>query len=145
MKTWPLNIVGYNPLKASNAERNDDIHAELENFDIILMAGTGYKQPSHVKEMEQLMHYNFKVIKSGYCKSQHSNKSCGVSLSMGKRFKNAKVFPPVELKGPCQGRGLGVRIKAGYYDLAPLALYYPPAPQASAARCGPSLQAPAPW
>ena len=56
----------YNPLSASKVERNDDIHAELENFDLILMAGTGHKQSAHVKDMEQFMHNNSKVIISGY-------------------------------------------------------------------------------
>ena len=60
-----------------------------------------------------------------------SNKCCGVSIMFGKRFKNAKIFQPCELKGKAQGRAMGMRFKSGYYDLASIVMYFPPIPQSS--------------
>ena len=57
-----------------------------------------------------------------------SNKSCGVSIVLGKRFSKARIYTPMEAKGKLQGRGLAVRIRNRMADFTVCSVYFPPRP-----------------
>ena len=70
-------------------------------------------------------------ISSGCKSTTMSNKSCGCSVVLGKRFANARQYPPCEAKGEIQGRGprgISIRVTNGIGDFNAIACH-------SAQRC----------
>ena len=132
MRPWPLKIAGYNPLSASVAERREDIVAELSNFDVICLNGTGIPKGRFniIGDAQQIG--DFRALHTGWQKSSMSNKSCGASIFWGKRFKKAKMHPTLELSGLPQGRAIASRAQGKYYDLTVISAYFPPVPNSAA-------------
>ena len=79
MQKWPLRAVGFNPLSASCQDRLLAIGSEFEQFDFILLAGTGI----HINEQEQQQVDRIEWLHSGWGKGSMSNRSCGVSIIKG--------------------------------------------------------------
>jgi len=128
MHEWPLKVIGYNPLSASNRERQCEILDEFKGFDLVLVAGTGIRFDPKCREFEEVKVEDFRWLSSGFARSNMSNKSCGVAIALGSRCKNAKLSDPIELKTKTQGRGLAIRVRSGYYDLCTIVAYFPPIP-----------------
>ena len=124
---FPLKVFGYNPLSANNPDRLHDIVTEAEQFDFLLLAGTAAKR-ARGEDHSAFRVDGRQVISSGYVEGNFSNKACGVSIIIGKKFAKARVHPPIATSGKLGGRGLAVRVSNGYSDFTPIVLYYPPVP-----------------
>ena len=55
-----------------------------------------------------------------------TNKSSGTAIKLVRRFKESDIRQTWVMEGPAAGRAMPVRLQSGYYDLAPMVLYYPP-------------------
>ena len=123
---WNLNMIGYNPLSAGNRDRLLDIKHEFYHADIVALAGTTRKAGSLDVEQQRLEEWT--CYSAGWRQAQHSNRSCGVSLLLGKKFKPKHVIKVSSIGDQCPGRGLAVRLKSGFFDLLPMSVYFPPKP-----------------
>ena len=133
LMSFPLKIVGYNPLNANSIDRQTEILDEFKNFHIILLAGTGIKHDADSREFTESKVNECRFVSSGWKSSRKSNRSCGVSIAIGSSLKSVQVIgQPRELKGDLQGRGLALRIKSKRIDIAPICAYFPPQPLAAA-------------
>ena len=89
MKPFAVKVAGYNPLSSSHEDRKVDIVDELRSFDFVLLAGTGCRELEG--GIPPRSFGGATMYSAGYPKQQFSNKSCGVSIVVGPRFKNLKV------------------------------------------------------
>lgn len=109
MRPFPIRCLGYNPLACSSEERWVDILQETQNFDFVMLAGTGIRysggEPASVRVDDRIS------ISSGFRATNMSNRSCGVSIVLGKNFRNSRVDNICEAGGRIQGRGLAVRVR----------------------------------
>ena len=119
-------------MNAKTFERLDDISTHFRLHQFIALNGTTYQIPSDViVGHTQTTVENHIVIQVGWAKrSQHTNKSCGVSLLIDRR-----LFAPQDIKaidvGPIslRGRVMSVRIKkANHFDATVINMYFPPCP-----------------
>ena len=91
MKPVPITAAGYNPLSLSSDDRILDVTDEFKNFDFVMFSGTcrqhrsGGLPPRHCSGAV--------LLSEGYVNSSYSNKSCGTSILVGKRFAKARIFP----------------------------------------------------
>ena len=131
MQPWPIKVVGFNPLNASSKDRLDDIGNELNNFDVILLNGTGIPNKGNIVAESFNTDAGFKVLHSGWDRTSMSNKSAGVSIMWGKRFRKAKFLPTLEIGGMMQGRAIASRAIGGYFDFTAIAAYFPPIPESA--------------
>ena len=87
MRPLPLKVLGYNPLSMNCQERILDIMEEAAGFYFTLVAGTCMRAvDGGIPKREQ---NGAMCISEGYIPSSMSNKSCGTSIIVGKRFGNA--------------------------------------------------------
>ena len=126
MLPFPLKILGYNPLAANCEDRILDIVDEASNFDLVLLAGTGVRK--HDQYSTSVVRGR-KVISTGFLSTTMSNKSCGVSIVLGKKFRNARVYDPLVAPPKIAGRGLAVRAANGFCDVTAICVYFPPSPR----------------
>ena len=84
----PLRFLGYNPLSANEDCRLVDIIDEASNFDVIALAGTCQRFQDGVQSVSR---QGFSVYSCGYSRSPLTNKSCGVAIALGKRFRSGRV------------------------------------------------------
>ena len=109
MRPFPIRCLGYNPLACSSEERWVDILQETQNFDFVMLAGTGIRysggEPASLRVDDRIS------ISSGFRATNMSNRSCGVSIVLGKNFRNSRVDNICEAGGRIQGRGLAVRVR----------------------------------
>ena len=90
MALFPLKILGYNPMYANCHDRYSDIIAEGSSFDVIMLAGTSAKR--NATPFDSFYVQGRHVISSGFLKSAHANKSCGVSIILGKKVFQGSSF-----------------------------------------------------
>ena len=121
----PLRFLGFNPLTASDDDRLVDILDETANFDIVSLVGTGHRFSEGVQQYKRC---NFDVFSCGYGRSPLTNKSCGVAICLGHRFKSSRIRQPVYASGRIAGRALAVRVSNKVLDVMCIAMYFPPTP-----------------
>ena len=129
MKPFAVKVAGYNPLSSSHEDRKVDIVDELRSFDFVLLAGTGCRELEGgipPRSFDGATMYS-----AGFSKQQFSNKSCGVSIVVGPRFKNLKVHAVIKTPPEIGGRGIALRVSARWADFTLVSLYFPPVPWSS--------------
>ena len=81
-----IGILGYNPLNARDIHRKLDIAAETENFNFVIIVGTGQKRLDDI-EYEKT-HVNKRMyIHTGFVNESGSNKSCGIGILLHRKLK----------------------------------------------------------
>eukprot|EP00959_Pyramimonas_sp_CCMP1952_P189375 3961308-Pyramimonas_sp.AAC.1 len=119
----------------------EEICRRTSSFDVLTLVGTKVKAAAGVPVRRRqvympALHRSRVVIEAGYRVGPLVTNSCGCSVVLGRRFSEAHIVrvavPPPEL----HGRGLLVRVKNGSWDLACIALYYPPRPRDLAVMSG---------
>ena len=130
LRLWamlPIRAIGYNPLSCCSENRWNDVIRETRNFDFVFLAGTCVKSEGSISNFWNEQSH---VVSTGYKHTPWSNKSCGCSVVIGKRFSGARQFPVIEAGGKLQGRGIASRIQnsLGHFNL--IVAYSPPRPWA---------------
>ena len=97
MKSWALKTLGFNPLACNNETRRADLLNETRGFNTVLPAGnTICGAEGKVHEMRS---GNRLCLSAGREQSNTSNKSCGVSVVIGERFKHREHMDPTWRRG----------------------------------------------
>ena len=118
-----LAITLYNPLAATEELRLQEISHEFKKHDVVALIGSHTKAYEAIVK-QRLIHHT--AYKWGWSRGRWTNRAAGITIMLGKQWKEASVVrlwvPPAGLAG----RGAAMRIRQGKLDLTILALYFPP-------------------
>ena len=130
----PANVIVYNANNVSG-ERYQEIDAKFPTNDIVILIGTSQAaHQTHECNGTRMKFHDWRDFgykrfgrKGNHGHEDLGNKSCGVSIGFKNKTINTRnihhiLTPPQEL----QGRMGGIRIKHSHYDIAPIAVYFPP-------------------
>jgi len=94
------------PLSANTSDRLEDIADETRNFDFIGLVGIQKKQGAGYNDLEQCHVGNRLLLSIGWNRGWGSNRSWGVALMMGKKYKNENLKRTWHLPGAHLARAL---------------------------------------
>lgn len=110
----PLRVVGWNP-QSMGRERSDDVR--------IVLAGTQRRSEAPVPER----HPHHRGFHFGWCRSEHVNRSCGVSILLSaRRFGARSVRRILDVPKALRGRVAGILVSQAWLRLAVIGMYFPP-------------------
>lgn len=119
-----MKVVLYNPLASSDPTRLAEISVEFRTADAIILVGTQRRMRELEVEKDRT-DYHW-VVHWGWRRTQHSNRSCGVSVMVHRRFAPRALHqvwtPPPALRGRCGA----IRLRQGSVDVLLGAFYMPP-------------------
>eukprot|EP00959_Pyramimonas_sp_CCMP1952_P023214 488400-Pyramimonas_sp.AAC.1 len=117
-------FVQFNPLAASSNSRLEDIASTFRAVDAVGLIGTQLRMRDLVVQRRIIS--GRILVERGWERRPFSNKSCGVSLLLHKRFKDQHVRAIRSGPEALAGRCLAVRVQTAQEDITFLLAYFPP-------------------
>ena len=121
-----MRIVGWNVCSLVQACRLEFLSGVFRAYDIVLFAGTRLRchvdrdAPQQITRGKSQYH---EWAHFGYARGAHTNRSAGVSIGLGSKWRKAAVvdtwFPPLNMAG----RGAAARITGRAGDVLAMVLY----------------------
>lgn len=126
-----LRVISYNTMSLRAVGRVPEVLGELGHVDVLVMQGTRLQADQggyEVRTIEDDKEKRHLVVDFGYKRGEFTNRSAGVTMVLGRRFRRAHVVriasPPPQLAG----RGGLVRLRQPDADVTVVGLYFPPRP-----------------
>lgn len=119
-----VRFATFNPCSLHGG-RAGKIARRMHHFDVVALPGTQLRNLDDEVPATRRRIGRHSLLSWGWSRSTFSNRSCGVNISVGPRFRNCikeAFVPPLSLAGRCGG----VRLRTCTSDLAFFAVYLPP-------------------
>ena len=133
----PLNVVVWNPM-TMKGDRMQDISQKMENFDIVILSGTGVQSLPLDPTDEYCNYDSFRLDRHvfySFGRSPRSNHSTGTGVLLSHRLHECiKIIDSAAGAGPAAGRVSVLRFGGGLLDFSIGPYYCPPKGSMPAAR-----------
>ena len=126
-----LKLLQWNPMSLVQAGREQEISERFKQFPICVLVGTQIRamQGRQIFERDLEQH---KAVHFGYGRGGLTNKSCGISIMLHKRWFRAPQIATRwcagERNAAIRGRGGAVRLRSGRFDITVIGIYIAPRP-----------------
>ena len=120
MPLWGLMVVSfmlYNPQSATAPERLDTISSEFKKVDVIGLIGTGQWCNNYEGPVSRVPRAHHLEVSFLWKKSRFTNKSTGISVMLGRRFRDLIVRVWTH-PGHLAGRVAAARCRSRGFDQA---------------------------
>ena len=122
---WEMRLALCNPLSLVSCYRMHEVSQQLAGVDVVVLPGTRIRAHDDRGVIKQSLDRHT-ALHAGWCRGQHTNRSAGVTILVGRRFRERSIVevttPPKQLSG----RGLAIRIRSGCLDVKIIGVYVPP-------------------